>query len=70
MTNDGGEAMKWRDISKECPKHDSKIWVWDNKQRNYFMIHYLGDSESWYPTKDNPIFPLWAYVNEPEDLNR
>jgi len=57
---------KWISILHHRPDHNREIWVWDNEKREKFFVRYFGDEQSWKDFRNNPRFPLWAYVWEIE----
>jgi len=61
------DNLQWKDVTKECPETGRAIWIWDNELRNKHFARFQGDKDLWLAAKDNPRFPLWAYVWESEN---
>lgn len=62
--------MKWIEIDKQTPLHGSLVWVWDMNNSYKLLIRYMGSQEVWFQTKGSAQFPIWAPLNDDDDISQ
>lgn len=60
--------MKWIEIKNKRPSYGQFIWVWDMDRHYKILVKYLGSEELWFETKLNTKFPIWAYLNDEDEI--
>jgi hypothetical protein len=58
--------MKWYEIKDHRPPHGELIWIWNADAQCKMLMRYLGSEDGWISGKNDPSFPVWAYLNEQE----